>query len=154
MTTGGGWVSHTTRGNDREYQAKLRAAKQMRPNAAIEGAYLEGAASTYREGVMNPVKDSMSRYGAPTIMPGDLANGNTGHFSQRDEPGNIISNNVGGIMNTSGNADLQTSAGKTPHEAPAEFEFSALDRKMAEATGRLPQGSSNLNNIQTLYGLG
>ena len=134
---GGGWTSHTIRG-DGDYEAQKAAAiAQSGSNSYIQG--LQAGVQTSAD----VIKDSRSKYGNVNIMPQQLdPNSN---FAQKDAPGSMILDDP---LNQTASQQLETSATKTPNRDPQEFETRALDERLARmAKG----GMNNLNNVQSLY---
>ena len=139
----GGWTSHKIKG-DTEYESQKRAAlAQSGPND-----FIQGVQQAYLEGSSQPIADSRTKYGNVNIMPSDILQGLNSNFGQVDNPGNVPRNDRKQIVNTTGNVGLQVSSTKLPHSDPAEFETSALDRRLQlMAKG----GMNNLNNVSNLY---
>ena len=148
---GGGWTSHKIKG-DGDYEAQKAAALAQ----ASQNEYIQGVQSGVLQGG-KVIKDSRSKYGAVSIMPQNILDPD-GNFQQLDTPGNAPGGNLKAIVNTTGNADLQTSASKTPQQDPQSFESRALEGVGFE-TGNLDErlarmakgGMNNLNNLQSLY---
>ena len=135
---GGGWTSHTIRG-DGDYEAQKRAALA---HTKGDNQYIHGLQAGVQSGG-DVIKDSRSVYGNVNIMPQQLDP--SSNFAQKDSPGSMILDDP---INQTASQQLQTSATKTPNRDPQEFETRALDERLARmAKG----GMNNLNNVQSLY---
>jgi len=125
----------STNSADRDYAAKLKAAKaQADGNPNVFGIQELGA------DVGELVSDTRTKYGAVTTMPnvdGDST------FAQNESPGNI------GFTDpraTTGNAANEVSATTVPQEDPSEFQTDALAKRMEMLKGTMPQGNISLND--------
>ena len=55
------------------------------------------------------------------------------------------------MLNTTGNADAQTSATRSANKDPQEFQTDALDRRLAVISGALGNSANNLNSHTEVY---
>lgn len=147
----GGFVPHKIRG-DGDYEAQKRAALAQ----ASSNEYIQGVQSGILQGGKT-IKDTRTQYGNVNIMPQDILDPE-GNFAQLDTPGNTPGGNLKAIVNTTGNADLQTSSSKAVQQDPQTMEAQALEGVGFE-TGNLDErlakmakgGMNNLNNLSNLY---
>ena len=74
---------------EQEYRQKLRAAKQSQANP-----YVSGVHDVYARGPAHAVSDSRTNYGAPTVMPQTILQGDESNFEQKDAPSNAPLNKL------------------------------------------------------------
>jgi hypothetical protein len=131
------------RDGDTDYKSKLAAAKaQAGPNSYVQGV------QDALEDPFKSISEGRSRYGAPTLVPGDIASNN---FSQKDSPGNQDQLD---LENRSGSMLTQVSSTNVPQEdVPAmeknayaqQFGTSNMEERMKNMA-KGGQGFPGLNN--------
>lgn len=125
------------------YQQKLKAAKQVKHNA-----YIDGINDTLRDGPGHVVSDSRTGYGAPRVMEKTIMEGNKSNYEIKDAPGNAPLNNY---AKQTGSVELETSATNKPNEDPEDFQTSELDRRLKlYAQAGSNEGISLNNRSQTM----
>ena len=105
------------------YRQKLKAAKQVKHNA-----YIDGITDVLKDGPGHIVSDSRTGYGAPRIAEATVREGNKSNYELKDAPGNAPLNNY---AKQTGSVELQTSATNKPNEDPEDFQTSELNRRLA-----------------------
>ena len=140
-------AKQTMDSGEREYQALLKSKLAQQQ----DNAFIDGVQEVYKEGAGKSIKGSVGHYGAPRIMPQQVLEGEFSNFQQRDTPGNVGNAAVSDMLNSTGNADAQTSSTIMANKDPQEFQTDALDRRLAVISGALGQSEANLNNHQQVY---
>lgn len=129
--------------DDREYEAKKRAAQQ-----AVSNPYVAGIQDVLQRGVGDVIKGSRTSYGNVNIMPQQIEEGANSNFQQVDTPGNAPLDDP---MNQTGAVDTQVSATTNPQEDPNQFEDEALTRRL-ELMRRGGQHTGLNNRSQVIRG--
>ena len=140
-------AKQTMNTGEQDYQAKLKAAMA----GATDNAFVNGVQEVYKEGAGEAIKESRTHYGAPRQMPQQVMEGAYSNFQQRDTPGNMSQGTSVDMLNSTGNADAQTSATRSANKDPQEFQTDALDRRLAVIGGALGNSANNLNSHPEVY---
>ena len=140
-------AKQTMNSGEDDYQAKLKAAMA----GATDNAFVNGIQEVYKEGAGESIKESRTHYGAPRQMPQQVMEGAYSNFQQRDTPGNMAQGTSVDMLNSTGNADAQTSATRAANQDPQEFQTDALDRRLAVIGGALGTTANNLNSHPEVY---
>ena len=123
----------TMNSQDSDYRSKLKAAKAQ----ADGNQFVMGVQDVFQEGAGEAVKDSRTKYGAPTVLPNDIIEGREeNNFAQPGDAGNMPMANP---RTQTGSVELGTSATKTPDQDPSSFQTDELERRL----GLIANAASN-----------
>jgi len=121
-------------------------SKERDYQLAKKAALSQGNGNPYIAGIQTPgdaVKESRTEYGAPTVMPQTVGQGDNG-FEQKDSPANVVSVNP---VNTSGSTAMGTSATANANEEPNAFQADGLARRMEAYSKAMGNSELNLNDL-------
>ena len=125
----------TMNSRDSDYEGKLRAAKAQ----ADGNQFVMGVQDVLEEGPGQAIKGSRTAYGAPTVMPNELMQGNSSNFAQKSDTANAPLDNP---ENTTGNVALSTSSTEFADTDQETFQTDALERRL----NMISRAAGNANN--------
>ena len=130
----------TMNSQDSDYRSKLKAAQAQ----ADDNQFVMGVQDVFEEGAGTAVKNSRTKYGAPTVMPNDIIDGKAeSNFSQPGDTANMPMSNP---RTQTGSVELGTSATETPDQDPSSFQTDELERRLALISNAAGNAQGGMNN--------